>query len=226
MVEFQKVGRKPTLSLAVVFRNNTTKVCALWAAFVVFLFYEYILEVFMRSSSTRRIVFTGLCIALGVVLPLALHSVPNAGSIFLPMHIPVLLCGLACGWAYGLSCGVVVPLLSSLLTGMPPAAFLPAMLCELAVYGVVAGIMSRVINLRNKTLGIYIQLITAMLAGRVVYGILNALIFAAGQYSFSVWLTGVFVTSLPGIVIQLVFIPIVIIALKKAKLLEDRAAEA
>lgn len=175
----------------------------------------------MKSLSTKRVVFTGLCIALGVVLPLALHSVPNAGSIFLPMHIPVLLCGLACGWAYGLGCGVAVPLLSSLLTGMPPVAFLPAMICELAAYGLISGIMSRVVCTKNKTLGLYIQLVTAMIAGRVIYGVMNALIFAAGQYTFSIWLTGVFVTSLPGIAIQLVLIPLVIIALKKAKLIEE-----
>lgn len=179
----------------------------------------------MRSSVTRRIVLTGLCIALGVVLPLAFHAVPNAGSVLLPMHLPVLLCGLACGWVYGLGCGVIVPLLSSLLTGMPPAAYLPSMVCELAAYGLASGIMSSAVNIKRRTLGLYIQLIAAMLAGRVVYGIMNALIFAAGQYSFSIWLTGVFVTSLPGIAIQLVLIPLIIIALRRAKLIGNASAQ-
>lgn len=84
----------------------------------------------MKRSSTRRLVMAALCVALGVVLPMAFHSVPRGGSIFLPMHIPVLLCGLACGWPYGLACGVLAPLCSSLITGMPPAAYLPSMLCE------------------------------------------------------------------------------------------------
>ncbi len=174
----------------------------------------------MRSFTAKRLVFTGLCIALGVVLPIAFHSIPNAGSIFLPMHIPVLLCGLACGWQYGLACGVITPLLSSLLTGMPPAAFLPAMVCELAVYGLLTGIMSKVIKTKSIYAGLYVQLITAMLAGRAVYGLLNALIFRAGEYTFSVWLSAVFVTSLPGIAIQLVLIPLLVIALRKAKLIE------
>ncbi len=81
----------------------------------------------MRKSQTnaRQLVMAALCAALGVVLPVALHSIPNAGSILLPMHIPVLLCGLVCGPVYGLGCGVLTPLLSSLITGMPPAAVLP-----------------------------------------------------------------------------------------------------
>ena len=97
----------------------------------------------MRKSQTnaRQLVMAALCAALGVVLPVALHSIPNAGSILLPMHIPVLLCGLVCGPVYGLGCGVLTPLLSSLITGMPPAAVLPSMLCELAAYGLAAGLL-------------------------------------------------------------------------------------
>ena len=94
-------------------------------------------------SQVKRLIFAGLCVALGVVLPIALHSVANAGSIFLPMHIPVLLCGLICGWPYGLACGVLAPILSHLITGMPPAAILPGMLFELAVYGLVSGLMMK-----------------------------------------------------------------------------------
>ena len=100
-------------------------------------------------SNTKRMILTALFVALGVVLPMAFHSIPNAGSIFLPMHIPVLLCGLICGWAYGLGCGVLAPLLSSLMTGMPPAAILPGMLCELAVYGLVSGLLLKVIHTKR-----------------------------------------------------------------------------
>jgi thiamine transporter ThiT len=94
----------------------------------------------MNRGKTRRLVYAATCVALGVTLPLAFHGVPNAGSVFLPMHIPVLLCGLLCGWAYGLACGFLTPLLSFLFTGMPPAAFLPSLLCEMAVYGLAAGL--------------------------------------------------------------------------------------
>lgn len=165
-----------------------------------------------------EMVIAALCVALGVVLPVAVHGIPNAGNILLPMHIPVLLCGLLCGPAYGLACGVVTPLLSSLITGMPPAAMLPSMVCELAVYGLAAGLLILLVRTKSQAANVYISLVGAMLVGRVVYGIVNALIFRAGEYSMQVWLTASFVTALPGIIIQLVLLPLVVLALRKAKL--------
>lgn len=169
---------------------------------------------------TKKLVITALCIALGVVLPFAFHSIPNAGSVMLPMHIPVLLSGLLCGPLYGLAAGLLTPLLSSLITGMPPVAYLPSMLCELAVYGLVAGLLIHFIKTKSSIANIYIALIGAMMCGRLVYGLLNAVIFRAGEYSMVVWLTSAFVTSLPGIIIQLVVIPLIVIALRKAKLVQ------
>jgi niacin transporter len=169
----------------------------------------------MKKGKTRQLVYAAICVALGVTLPIAFHGVPNAGSVFLPMHVPVLLCGLLCGWAYGLACGILAPLLSFLLTGMPPAAYLPSMLCELAVYGLVAGLTCSLLPAKKPMISLYIRLVSAMLAGRIVYGILNALIFQAGDYSFSVFITAAFVTALPGIVIQLVLIPALVRTLEK-----------
>ena len=171
-------------------------------------------------SNTKRMILTALFVALGVVLPMAFHSIPNAGSIFLPMHIPVLLCGLICGWAYGLGCGVLAPLLSSLMTGMPPAAILPGMLCELAVYGLVSGLLLKVIHTKRTIADLYLALIGAMISGRLVSGALNALIFRAGSYSLAAWTAASFVTALPGIAIQLVLIPILVTALQRAGLVE------
>lgn len=179
----------------------------------------------MNHTSIRRLVMTALCVALGVVLPQALHAVPNAGNVLLPMHIPVLLCGLTCSWAYGLGCGVLTPLMSHLVTGMPPAAVLPAMVCELAAYGLISGLAAKYIHTGKRTLDIYIRLVSAMLLGRVVYGVTNALIFRAGAYSMEVFLTAAFVTALPGIVIQLVLLPALILILEKARVLESTAAK-
>lgn len=180
----------------------------------------------MSRSSTRKMVMAAMCVALGVVLPMAFHSIPNAGSVLLPMHIPVLLCGLACGWPYGLACGILAPLLSSLLTGMPPMAYLPAMLCELAAYGLVSGLMAAFIRMKNSAAATYTQLVVSMLAGRVVYGLMNALIFRAGAYSFQVFFTAAFVTALPGIVLQLLLLPPILVLLRKAQLLEPQTAVA
>ena len=171
-------------------------------------------------KQVKYLVMTALCVALGVVLPVTLHAIPNAGSILLPMHIPVLLCGLVCGPVYGLACGILAPLLSSLITSMPPMAMLPSMICELAVYGLVAGILIRVIKTRYNIANLYLSLLGAMLIGRVIYGALNSLIFRAGEYSLQLWLTGAFVTALPGIAIQLVLLPVLVLALQKAGLVE------
>ena len=175
----------------------------------------------MKLSIVKKSILTAVCIALCVVLPQAFHAIPNAGSIYLPMHIPVLLCGLLCGWPYGLLCGLAGPALSHLFTGMPLVSMLPGMLVECVVYGLVAGLMM-CIKTKKIYLDLYFSLIVAMLAGRVVSGIAKALIFSAGEYSMSVWVTGSFVTSLPGIIIQLVLLPTIVFALMKARLIPER----
>ena len=175
----------------------------------------------MKMSPAKRTVLGALFVALCVVLPIAFHTIPNAGSVFLPMHIPVLLCGMVCGWPYGLLCGLMGPALSSLLTGMPPAAVLPAMMVECAVYGMVSGILLKSVRTGKTTADLYISLIGAMLAGRVVSGIAKALIFSPG-ITMSVWITGSFVTALPGILVQLVVIPLLVGLLMKIRQLPER----
>ena len=139
----------------------------------------------MKQSHTKNLVLTAFCIALCIVLPMAFHAI-GAGATFLPMHIPVLLCGLLCGWPFGAACGLIGPLLSSLLTGMPPAfPTLPAMMLELCAYGVLTGLFYR--KLRGN---LYLSLIGAMLGGRAVSGIANAVLLgiAGKPYGFTVFL--------------------------------------
>lgn len=171
----------------------------------------------MKQTQIRLMVTAALCIAIGVALPQAFHAIPNAGSIFLPMHIPILVCGLVCGWRYGMLCGILTPFLSFLIAGMPPMAYLPAMICELAVYGLVTGLMRNWLK-KESLAGYYASLIAAMLAGRLVMGAVNALVFQAGRYSFQVFLTAAFVTALPGILIQLLVIPTLVMMLRKSGL--------
>ncbi len=172
----------------------------------------------MKFTSVKKLVFTALCAALCVVLPTLFHFIPNAGAIFLPMHIPVLLCGMLCGWPYGLACGLLGPMLSSLLTNMPTTAVLPGMLVECAVYGAVSGLLMRALAEKKLTFRLYGSLIPAMLCGRIVSGIAKALIFTPGL-SLSAWLTASFVTALPGIITQLVLLPLLMAALMRAHLI-------
>ena len=174
--------------------------------------------------SVKNMTLAAVCVALCVVLPIAFHSIPDAGSVFLPMHIPVLICGMICGWPYGLLCGLMGPLLSSVLTGMPPVAYLPAMMVECGVYGRVSGLMLKFVRTKNTYADLYIALVVAMLAGRVVSGIAKALIFTPGL-ALSAWITASFVTALPGILIQLVFLPSVVFTLMKARIIPVRYAK-
>ena len=175
----------------------------------------------MKLTPVKKLVFTAVCAALCLVLPMAFHSVPNAGTIFLPMHIPVLLCGLICGWPYGGVCGIVGPLLSSLVTSMPPAAMLPSMMVECCAYGFVTGMLMRHVHTKHAVADLYISLVSAMVVGRAVAGFAKAWIFTPGISPFA-WVTTSLVTGIPGIVIQLILMPMVVLALTKAKLIPNR----
>lgn len=169
-----------------------------------------------------KLVITAMCVALGLVLPMAFHAIQNAGSIFLPMHIPVLLCGLLVGSEYGLICGILAPFLSSILTGMPPGSILPSMMIELAVYGFVGGVCMKHIPMKSEIGKTYVSLIVAMLAGRLVSGISKAMIFNAGSFTMKAFVMSSFVTALPGIVIQLILLPMLVTILKKVSVLHER----
>lgn len=175
-----------------------------------------------KMSNVKKSIITAVCIALCYVIPLMFHGIQNAGNIFCPMHIPVFICGLICGWQYGLLCGIAGPALSSALSGMPPVAILPSMMVELAAYGTAAGLMMKLVRTKSTYADLYISLIAAIVCGRVLAGLAKALIFARGSYSMSAWITGSVVTSWPGTVIQLVFIPTIVFALMKSHLIPER----
>ena len=176
------------------------------------------------KTSTRKLTLSALFLALGLVLPLITGQIPQIGKMLLPMHIPVLLCGLACGWPYGLVCGLLGPVLSGVLTGMPSPAVLPGMMVECGVKGLVSGLMKQHVHTKKLYADLYISQITAMLLGRILSGVFKALIFAPATFTVAAWATTSFVTGLPGIVIQLVLLPTLVVALTKARLLRVRYA--
>lgn len=174
-------------------------------------------------SSVKKITVTALCVALCVVLPMLFHAL-NLGQAFSPLHIPVLLCGLVCGPLWGLVCGVAGPVVSSLITGMPPVARLVYFIPELIVYGVVSGLLYQVIRTGRTWLDLYLSLIPAMLAGRIVGGVAQALFMMASakEYTVSMWASAYLAGTVPGIILHLVLIPLVVAALEKARLIPAR----
>ena len=177
----------------------------------------------MTMSTSKRTTLCAVCIALCYVLPIAFHAV-GLGSVLSPMHIPVLLCGLICGGGAGLICGLVGPVLSSLLSGMPPMMMLVRMIPELGVYGLVAGIVMKKLHTGSNAKDVYISLVAAMIVGRIVGGIATTVFFAvtSGVYSLGLWFTSYFIESVPAIAIHLVLVPILVFSLQKARLLPNR----
>ncbi|WP_283674409.1 ECF transporter S component [Butyricicoccus sp. Marseille-Q5471] len=166
-----------------------------------------------NKFSTRRLCTAAFLVAVGLILPQIFHMVGGkaVGSVFSPMHLPVLVSGLLLGPALGAAVGFLTPLLSALATGMPPMAILPFMLCELTAYGAVSGVLARKFPL-------YPSLIGAQVAGRVVYA---AALFVGGtvfgmQCAAPASVLTSIVTGLPGIVLQLALAPAVVLLLHKA----------
>jgi hypothetical protein len=175
-----------------------------------------------EMTSVKKSIICAVCIALCYILPLFFHGIQNAGSIFSPMHIPVFICGLICGWQYGLFCGIAGPAISSALTGMPPIAMLPSMMVELALYGLIAGLMMKIVRTGSTLADLYISLTVAIVIGRIAAGATRAFIFAKGTYSLAMWISAYVITSWPGTLIQFIFIPMIIMALMKSHIIEER----
>ncbi len=174
-------------------------------------------------SKMKRLCIAAICVALCYVLPVAFHGV-GLGSILSPMHIPVLLCGIVCGGGYGFLCGILGPVLSSLLSSMPPLVMLIRMIPELCIYGLAGGLAMKWLRLGKAGADVYVSLAIAMIAGRIAGGIASAIFFAAttGVYSIALWATSYFVEALPGIAAHLVLVPLLVFTLEKARVIPAR----
>lgn len=168
-------------------------------------------------EKTYKLVLTALFLALCLVLPFVTGGIPTIGNMLLPMHIPVLLCGLLCGWQYGLVIGFVAPLLRSVLFGMPPIYPVAlAMAFELAAYGLIIGLVYTALHKRGLA-ALYGSLLVAMVGGRLVWGVAEVVLLgmAGNTFTLQAFLSGALLTAVPGIVLQLVFIPAVMVALDR-----------
>ena len=167
------------------------------------------------NKQIKKLVLTALFIAIGLLLPFIFHNIPSGGNIFLPMHLPIILGGLALGPIYGLAIALCVPILSFLWTNMPNITVLPGMTLELVTYAIICPILLKLIRTKYLYINIYISLIITMFIGRVISGLTNAFIFQVGNYNLTTWVTLSFITAIPGIIIQLIIIPNLYILFKK-----------
>ena len=169
----------------------------------------------------KNMILSAMFIAIGLLLPFITGQIPEIGNMLLPMHIPVMLSGLVCGWHFGAAVGFITPLLRSFIFGKPilfPSAV--AMAFELAAYGLVIGLVFAILK-KKGILALYISLASSMLAGRAVWGVVMWLMLLSGKgFTVAAFISGAFTTAIPGIILQFVLIPAIMIVLKRAKLVD------
>lgn len=167
----------------------------------------------MKSKiTTQELVLSGLLLASGIILPMIFHTFSMTGPAFLPMHIPVLIGGMLLPPVLALLLGVITPIMSSVLTGMPvafPMAIIMAF--ELGTYGLAASIVTRKLKLNTIP-----ALIIAMIDGRIVAGLTVAALVRLFGIDMNpiLYVKGAIVTGMPGLIIQLIFVPVVVYAIR------------
>ena len=159
----------------------------------------------LSSRKAKYIIGTMLLSGIGIALPRIFHVLAgaNAGQVFLPMHIAVLIAALTFG---AISASIVAGssvVFSYFLTGMPTIARLPYMLIELVIYAVLLGVL-------NKKFNSYISLIGTIVLGRILYsGILFASINVFGLPTYGISVIQSIITGIPGIAVQLICVPFI-----------------
>ena len=176
-----------------------------------------------KHNHLVTLALSAMFLALAFVLPFLTGQIQPIGNMLCPMHIPVILCGFICGGPWGMAVGFIAPLLRSVILGMPPiypVAF--AMAFELAAFGLISGILYRIFP--KKKGYIYCSLIISMLVGRLIWGIVQ---FAcagldATKFGFAAFFAGAVTNAIPGIILQIILIPVIVILLEKTRLINRK----
>lgn len=176
----------------------------------------------MKKTNLVKMILSALFLALAYVLPFLTGQIPEIGAMLCPLHIPVLLCGFVCGPAWGAAVGFIAPLLRSLTLGMPP--LFPTAVCmafELAAYGAMTGLLYKALPKRKPY--IYVSLLSAMVIGRLIWGAAMFLCMGlkGGAFTFSAFLSGAVINAIPGIIVQIVLVPVLVMILNNPKITKD-----
>jgi len=167
----------------------------------------------MKNMKVKSLVLAALFMTVALVLPFLTGQIPQIGSMLCPMHIPVLLCGFFCGWTWGMAVGMIAPVFRSFLFGMP--VMFPDAVCmalELAVYGAISGWLY--VHLPKRKPSVYVSLLTAMAAGRIIWGAARFLCVGLDVTAFglSAFWTGAVTMAIPGMIVQILLIPVLVFA--------------
>lgn len=181
-----------------------------------------------KKLNINKICIAGICLSIGLILPFITGQIREIGNMLCPMHIPVILCGYICGPLYGLIIGIITPIIRSLIFTAPslyPLAL--SMAVELGIYGFISGLLYKLlVRKTNKQIVniiyIYISLIVALILGRIGWGLaryLLTLIDNTLTFTKEMFISGALLLAWPGIIIQLIIIPIIITTLTKKSMI-------
>ncbi len=177
----------------------------------------------LKRVKLSKLIFSAVCLAVSYVLPFLTGQIPEVGAMLCPLHIPVFVCGFVCGWQWGLAVGFVAPLFRALTLGMPP--LFPTAVCmalELAAYGACCGLFDRLLPKRQGFL--YVSLLVSMLFGRGVWGLAMLLCtgLASQPFGAEAFLAGAFTNALPGILLQILLVPPLVMLLRRMRFMHLR----
>lgn len=171
------------------------------------------MKINLSNNKIKNIVLPALFLCIGVVLPFFTGQIKEIGDTLLPMHFPIMLCGLICGWKYGFAVGLILPFFRAVIVGMPPiypnAVWMAS---ELATYGFVSGFLYNALAPKR----LYFSLLVSMVCGRIVWGITKAVLLgmAGKAFTLQAFVAGALINSLPGILLQLALIPLIVKLIK------------
>lgn len=173
---------------------------------------------FPRKTATMTL--SAMMLALCFILPYLTGSHSALNTLLLPMHLPIFLCGFLCGPVWGATVGFVAPVLRSITLGMPPSMVIAIpMSFEMAAYGGICG--GIFLLLRKKNLAtlpsLYAALIPSLILGRLVYAVAKAAITLSALHlpGLLPYVVESIVTSLPGVMVQLILVPGVVLAVER-----------
>lgn len=169
-------------------------------------------------TTTRKWILSAMFLALGLILPFLTAQIPQIGNLLLPMHLPIFLCAFICGWQYGGIVGFIAPLLRAFIFGAPPLYPNAIGMCvELCVYAIISGLIYSRFKKQNIA-AIYLSLFLAMIIGRIAWGLIQVILLNVKDmnFSFQMFISGAILNAIPGIFIQLILVPIIVIATKRS----------
>lgn len=171
----------------------------------------------LSTAKSKYVIGTILLSLMGIALPRIFHILAgsSAGAMFLPMHIAVLIAALVFGVRSSSVVASVSVIFSYLLTGMPTMERLPYMLAELLIYAVLLGLL-------NQKCSKYISLVLTMIIGRIFYaGVLFAAVNLLELSAYGISVMESLKAGYPGIILQLICIPLIAIKMQKGLKIND-----